>query len=278
MSAATATLLPELARITAAREESYDVRTLRIEPIEPAGSFSWRAGQFAMISAFGSGEAALTITNPPGGGEHIEVTFRKMGKLTSALWRLSTGQAVGVRGPFGNSFPLEEWRGRDIVFVGGGIGMAALHAPLIAVLQERERYGEVTILAGARTAGDLVYRSEFAEWERDGRARLVRAVDPGGETPDWDGEIGLVPQVFERLQLSGVETVVVVCGPPVMLEFMLQAAARLGTPPSQVITTLENRMKCGLGYCGHCNVGGFLVCRDGPVIAGDALAALPREL
>ncbi len=277
---ATATLLPDLARITGARDETYDVRTLQIELVERdrAESFTWRPGQFAMISVFGFGEAALTITNPPDEEGFIEITFREMGKLTSALRRLSTGQIVGVRGPFGNSFPLDEWGGRDIVFVGGGIGMAALHAPLAAVLRERDRFGEVTVVVGAKSASDLVYRGEFDEWQRAGGARLIRAVDPGGEVDGWDGEVGLLPDVFERLGLSGAETVVVVCGPPVMLDFMLKATSRLGTPPARVITTLENRMKCGLGYCGHCSVGRFMVCRDGPVISGEALATLPKEL
>ncbi len=275
----TATLVPAFARITELKEESRDVRTLRLELMstEIAEGFSWRSGQFAMISVFGSGEAALTITNPPQGNEFLEITFREMGKLTSALRNLSLGQAVGVRGPYGNSFPLDDWKGRDVAFVGGGIGMAALHAPLWEVLLDRDAYRDVTIMTGARSAGDLIYRSEFSEWERLSGKPVIQVVDPGGETADWKGEVGLVPQVFERLALSGPDTVVVVCGPPIMLEFMLAAAARLGTPPSQLVTTLENRMKCGLGYCGHCNVGSFMVCRDGPVVTGEMLAELPKE-
>ena len=276
---AVETLVPILGSITEVREETHDVRTLRLDlaDSEEAESFTWRAGQFVMVSVFGAGESALTITNPPAQKGFIEVTFRQMGTLTSALRRPSEGEPVGLRGPYGNSFPVEEWRGRDIAFVGGGIGMAAVHAPLWDVLGNREAYGEITVMAGAKTVADLVYRNEAGRLRDIPGVRVIQVVDPGGEEPGWDGEVGLIPQVFERMGLSGRDTTVVVCGPPVMLGFMLQATTRMGTPPSQVITTLENRMKCGVGYCGHCNVGEFMVCRDGPVVSGEVISQLPNE-
>ena len=272
--------VPHLMRIAEARDETHDVRTLRLEFLEPeAGElFQWRAGQFGQYSVFGTGESVFTIANPPTRGGHIECTFREVGKLTGGLRRLSTGQVVGFRGPYGNSFPLEEWRGRDIAFVGGGIGMAALHAPLREVLDRREDFGDVLILNGARSAADIVYREEMREWESVAGVRVVRTVDPGGETPEWDGEVGLIPNIFEKLAPAPANRVVVVCGPPVMLRFMLAAAERLGFQPEQVVTTLENRMKCGVGQCGRCNVGPFFVCRDGPVVTAADLARLPAEL
>ena len=270
--------LPRLMRIADARQETADVQTLRLEPVEPDGGLSWRAGQFGLFSVFGAGESAFTIANPPTRADHLQCTFKKLGKVTDALSRLSIGQVVGFRGPYGNGFPVEEWLGRDIVFVGGGIGMAAVAAPLRLVLDWREEFGDVVILNGARTVADLVYVSEMAEWQRTRGVRVVRTVDPGGETPGWDGEVGLIPDVFERLGLAPDGRVVVVCGPPVMLTFMLRALERLGYPPEQVVTTLENRMKCGFGECGRCNVGPFYVCRDGPVITAADLRRLPADL
>lgn len=270
--------LPRLMRIEAAREETPDVRTLRLTPLGPNGGLDWRAGQFAFFSVFGAGECAFTIANPPTRADHVECTFKELGKVTRALRRLSVGQVVGFRGPYGNSFLVEDWAGRDLVFVGGGIGMAAVAAPLRLVLDRREEFGEVVVLNGARTAADLVYSREMREWERARGVRVVRTVDPGGETPGWKGEVGLIPDVFERLGLTPGGRVVIVCGPPVMLTFMLRALGRLGYPPERVVTTLENRMKCGLGECGRCNVGPFYVCRDGPVITAAELRRLPADL
>lgn len=270
--------LPRLMRVETVREETPDVRTLRLVPLDPKAALAWRAGQFAFFSVFGAGECVFTIANPPTRPDHIDCTFKELGKVTTALRRLSVGQLVGFRGPYGNSFAVEDWAGRDLVFVGGGIGMAAVAAPLRLVLDRREEFGEVVVLNGARTVADLVYAGEMAEWERAGGVRVVRAVDPGGERKGWAGEVGLIPDVFERLRLAPDGRVVVVCGPPVMLTFMLRALDRLGYDPGQIVTTLENRMKCGFGECGRCNVGPFYVCRDGPVITAAQLRRLPADL
>ncbi len=271
--------LPHLMRIAEAREETPDVRTLRLDFLERevGNSLEWQAGQFGQFSVFGAGECVFTIANPPSRPGHIECTFRQTGKVTTALRSLSVGQTVGFRGPYGNHFAVEEWRGRDLFFVGGGIGMAALRAPLCFVLDHRADYGEVLILNGARTVADLVYKEETTEWADADGVRAVRAVDPGGETPDWDGEVGLIPDVFERLGPKPDGSVVVTCGPPIMLRFMLAALDRLGFSPDQVVTTLENKMKCGLGQCGRCNVGRLFVCRDGPVLTAARLRALPAD-
>lgn len=272
--------IPHLMRITQVREETHDVRTIRLEFVEPevASGMEWRAGQFAHFSTFGSGEAVFTIANPPNGDGHIECTFREMGKVTDALGRLSVGQTVGFRGPYGNCFPIEEWKGRDLFFVGGGIGMAAVHAPLQFALDHRDDFGEITVLNGARSVADVVYKDEMKEWEEIDRVRVVRTVDPGGETPEWDGEVGLIPQVFEQLQPKVDGGIVVTCGPPIMLHFMLIALDKLGFSLDQIVTTLENKMKCGVGQCGRCNVGRFFVCRDGPVITAAELKTLPADM
>ena len=278
--AARSTFAPHLMRVADVRGETPDVRTLRLDFVDPgiASNLEWRAGQFGHVSVFGAGESVLTIANPPSRGGHVECTFRDIGKVTGSLGSLSVGQVVGFRGPYGNCFPLSEWRGRDIAFVGGGIGMAAVAAPLRFVLDNRADFGDVLVLNGARTVADLVYKAEMREWERIEGVRVVRTVDPGGEAPGWDGEVGLIPDVFERLRPEPDGRIVVVCGPPIMLRFMLVALDRLGFPPEHVVTTLENKMKCGVGLCGRCNVGRFFVCLDGPVITAAKLRSLPADL
>lgn len=271
--------LPHLVRIATARDETHDVRTLRLEFLEPdaAREFQWEAGQFGEFSVFGAGESVFTLANAPTRPGYIECTFRATGKVTAAIRALSPGQVLGFRGPYGNRFPVAEWRGRDLVFVGGGIGMAALRAPLQFVLDNRQEFGEIVVLNGARSVADLVYKDEMTEWQAGERVRVVRTVDPGGEAPDWDGEVGLIPHVFERLGLQPDGRVVVVCGPPVMLHFMFLALEKTGFAPEQVVTTLENKMKCGLGLCGRCNIGRVFVCRDGPVFTWAQVRALPRD-
>jgi sulfhydrogenase subunit gamma (sulfur reductase) len=267
--------VPRIARILSARDETGDVRTLRLA-LQDGPSPAWSAGQFGAFTVFGFGEAVFTIANAPTRGPEIECTTRAVGKVTNALRGLSPGQCVGFRGPFGNRFPVDGWTGRSVAFVGGGIGMAALRSPLQWVLDHRDAYGDVLVLNGARTSGDLCYAGEAAEWEAAG-ARVVRTVDPGGAAEGWDGEVGLLPDVFASLGLPADGRVVVVCGPPVMLHFMFLALAKAGYAKEQVVTTLENRMKCGMGLCGRCNAGRHYVCTDGPVFTWAELSGIPKD-
>lgn len=271
--------LPHLVRIAAARDETPDVRTIRLEFLEPdAGrQFQWEAGQFGEFSVFGAGESVFTLANAPTRPGYIECTYRAIGKVSGAIRSLSVGQVLGFRGPYGNRFPVEQWWGRDLLFVGGGIGMAALRSPLQFVLDNRQDFGEIVVLNGARSVADMVYKEEMTEWQQTDGVRVVRAVDPGGETPDWDGEVGLIPHVFEHLGLKADSRVVVVCGPPVMLHYMFLSLERMGYAPEQVVTTLENKMKCGLGLCGRCNIGRIFVCRDGPVFTWAQMQTLPKD-
>ncbi len=270
---------PHLVRIATARDETHDVRTLRLTFLEPAVArqFQWEPGQFGEFSVFGAGESVFTLANAPTRAGYIECTLRAIGKVTAAIRGLSVGQVLGFRGPYGNRFPVGEWRGRDLVFVGGGIGMAALRAPLQFVLDNRGEFGEIVVLNGARSVADLVYKDEMKEWSETGGVRVVRTVDPGGETPEWDGEVGLIPHIFERLDLTPDGRIVIVCGPPIMLHYMFLSLGKMGFTAEQVVTTLENKMKCGLGQCGRCNIGRLFVCRDGPVFTWAQVRALPRD-
>ncbi|MHC4137765.1 MAG: FAD/NAD(P)-binding protein [Planctomycetota bacterium] len=275
---------PQLLRIAAMRDETPDVRTLTLRFVdedEGARFPGWEPGQFGEFTVFGAGESVFALANPHrrerGAAPTLECTYRSIGKVTGALRGLDTGHAIGFRGPYGNSFPLHDWQGRDLVFLGGGIGMAALRAALLSVLDHRSDFGEVMILNGARTVADMVYKEEMPEWEKLDGVRVVRTVDPGGETEDWDAEVGLIPDVFERQGLSPDGRVIVACGPPIMLHFLFKSLEKTGYSPEQVVTTLENKMKCGFGQCGRCNVGSFYVCRDGPVVSWEQMQALPAD-
>ncbi len=286
--------VPHLVRIDAVVDETPDTRTLtlRFEEDELAASFDFRTGQFGEFSVFGAGECTFCIASSPTRRGLIECTFRAVGHVTNALRELGEGDEIGFRGPYGNGFPLEEMEGRDVVFVAGGIGLAPVRSVIWNVLDLRDRFADVTIVYGARTVADLVYKRELAEWAARPDVRLVKTVDPGGEAiggaaagsgatvgaaAAWDGEVGFVAPVLERAAPASANAVAVVCGPPVMIRTCLAALGRLGFPPERVYTTLENRMKCGLGKCGRCNVGPYYVCKDGPVFTAAQLAVLPPE-
>lgn len=270
-------LRPRLMRIVQAQDETPDVRSLRLTPIDGGTKIEWLPGQFGEFSVFGTGEAVFTMANSPTRDEYLECGFRAIGKVTLGLRNLAVGQVIGYRGPYGNSFPVEAWKGRDLVFIGGGIGMVALRAPLQWVLDHRADFGEILVLNGARTVADLCYKQEMPSWAELPKVRVVRTVDPGGETPDWDGEVGLLPGVFEKLGVVPRGRVVVTCGPPIMLHYLFQSLEKLRFSPENVVTTLENKMKCGLGMCGRCNVGRYYVCVDGPVFTWAQIQTMPKD-
>jgi len=266
---------PILVRVAAVREESADVRSLVIAGAD--GEFpEWRPGQFAMYGVFGEGECPLTIASSPTRGKLV-CTFRKAGRATRALFDLEVGDVFGIRGPYGNAFPLDEWQGRDVVFVAGGIGLPALRSSIEYVLDKRSDYGTVTILYGVKQPRELIYREEIDQWRCAPSTRVVLTVDPGGETPEWKGEIGLVPAVLEKIVPSAANAVALVCGPPIMIKFAIPALRGLGFALENVYTTLENRMKCGVGKCGRCNVGGIYVCKCGPVFSAAEISRMPDD-
>jgi sulfhydrogenase subunit gamma (sulfur reductase) len=277
---------PNLMRIEGFSDETADVRTLRLQfaEAEEAKTFEgWQPGQFGQFTVFGAGESVFAIANAPwhpNGGDDvptIECTFRTMGKVTTALRAMSLGQTIGFRGPYGNHFPLDDWAGKSLVFIGGGIGMAALRSAMLAVIARKNEFGDVVILNGARTVADMVYKEEMPGWQEVEGVTVVRTVDPNGETSEWDGKVGLLPTVFEELDLDPANRVVIACGPPVMLHFLFLSLGKKGYEPEQVVTTLENKMKCGIGHCGRCYVGPFSVCRDGPVVTWAQLNELPKD-
>lgn len=270
---------PHLATIEEIIDETHDIRTFRLvfQDEEVREKFSFRSGQFAEYSAFGYGESTFCIASSPTRKGHIECCFRAVGRVTDALRRLEVGDTVGVRGPYGNSFPIEEFFGKNLVFVAGGIALPPLRTLIWNALDQREKFGEITIVYGARTEADLVYKRELKEWQERPDVNLVKTVDPGGNSPDWDGKVGFVPSILEEAAPKAENTIALVCGPPIMIKFTLPVLEKLGFTDEQIYTTLENRMKCGLGKCGRCNVGNVYVCKDGPVFTAGQVKAMPQE-
>mgnify|MGYP000992175282 CR=1 FL=1 len=271
--------LPYVMTIDRIIEEAPGVRTFRLKfkDKEEENAFSFRAGQFAEYSAFGEGECTFCIASSPTRKEYIECTFRKAGRVTSGLERLEEGATMGFRGPFGNFFPIEEWKGKNLLFVAGGIALPPMRCVIWNILDRRDEFGDITIVYGAKSENDLVYKQELKEWGERSDVRLVTTVDPGGETPSWKGEVGFVPSILEKTAPSSANSIAVVCGPPVMIKFSFPVLEKLGFADDCMYTTLENRMKCGVGKCGRCNIGKYYVCKDGPVFTKKQLNDLPSE-
>lgn len=272
---------PAVMRIARARDEAPEVRTLRLEFVDEARRAEffrrYRVGQFGLYGLPGEGESVFCVASPPTRERYIECTFRKVGRVTGALQEREVGQTITFRGPYGGSFPVDSWKGRNLLFVAGGIALPPLRGVIWNILDRRGEFGRVTILYGARTVADLVYKDELAEWGARKDVELVLAVDPGGQTPDWKGRVGLIPHVLKELAPSPDSCVAIVCGPPIMIGFTMPVLTGLGFKPRDVYTTLENRMKCGVGKCGRCNIGSVYVCKDGPVFTLEEFAAMPRR-
>ncbi|HEX2976456.1 MAG TPA: FAD/NAD(P)-binding protein, partial [Bacteroidales bacterium] len=223
------------------------------------------------------GESTFCVASSPTRKGYIECTFRKAGRVTNSLANLEVGDTVGFRGPYGNTFPIEQWEGKNLLYIAGGIALPPMRCVIWNTLDLREKYKDITIVYGARSVNDLVYKHELKEWEERPDVKLITTVDPGGQTPDWKGEIGFVPAVLEKAAPSSENTVAILCGPPVMIKFTMPVLKKLGFKDNDIYTTLENRMKCGFGKCGRCNVGKVFVCVDGPVFTYEQILTLPEE-
>jgi sulfhydrogenase subunit gamma (sulfur reductase) len=260
-------------------EETPDVRTFRLKfkDAAEAEKFSFKAGQFGEYSVAGEGESTFCVASSPTRKGYIECTFRRAGRVTNALANLEIGDTVGFRGPYGNIFPIEEWEGKNLLYIAGGIALPPMRCVIWNTIDLRNKYKDITIVYGARTVTDLVYKHELKEWSERTDIKLITTVDPGGQTPDWKGEIGFVPSVLEKVAPTSANTIAILCGPPVMIKFTMPVLKKLGFEDKDIYTTLENRMKCGFGKCGRCNVGKTFVCKDGPVFSYEQLKTMPAE-
>ncbi|MBI2435312.1 MAG: FAD/NAD(P)-binding protein [Candidatus Hydrogenedentes bacterium] len=270
---------PDLMRVLEVRQHTPDVKSLRLEFKDPARveQFSFRVGQFGMFSVFGAGESTFNICSSSNWKGVIECCFRRVGRVTHALWQVEAGDTIGFRGPYGNSYPMEAWEGKNLLFIGGGIAMPPIRCAIWYALENRAKYGDITIVYGARTPRDLVFVDELSAWAAHPRVRVIQCVDPGGETPEWRGEIGLIPHVVDRAQIPAANSIALVIGPPIMIKYTLPVLEKMGLAKPDIYTSLENRMKCGLGKCGRCNCGPVYVCKDGPVFTMEQLSRLPMD-
>ena len=228
-----------------------------------AGDFAYQPGQFGFLSAFGVGEAPFGITSVAGIDQTVDFAVAKVGTVTHALHEMNVGDAVGVRGPMGNSFPMDEFRGKNVIFLGGGIGGAPLRPVITSMLHDRDAYGEMTILWAARNPKLLVFTDEYEMWRSTPRTSLHLTVDEGDA--DWKGHVGLITQLLQKVAPSPDNATVIICGPPIMIHFAIIELQKMGFTSDQIVTTLEAKMKCGIGKCGRCNMGEKYVCLHGPV-------------
>ena len=268
--------LPEMATIQEVIQETPNIKTLRVtlNDQKRMQEFAFQPGQVAQLSVFGAGESTFVISSPPTRTEYLQFSIMRAGEVTTKLHGLKPGDQVGVRAPLGNCFPLEQMRGKNIVLIGGGIGMAPLRTLLLTMLDNRNDFENISVIYGARTPEDLCYTYEFEQWQNQG-AELSLTIDQ--EAPNWEGKVGFVPTVLAEEAPSPHNTVAVTCGPPIMIKFVLKGLKELEFENEQIITTLERRMKCGIGLCGRCNIGTHYVCVDGPVFSNAQLENLPQE-
>lgn len=269
-------LIPQTVKVISIRQDTPDVKTFRVVALEGEELFDHMPGQCAMLTVPGVGEAMFSITSSPTNTEFMEFSIKKCGCLTNWLHQMDVGQMITIRGPYGNAFPVEtELKGKNLLFVAGGIGLAPLRSVINYVRDNRSNYGSVRIVYGSRSKDDLVdYQEIIDEWMTDDGIEVNLTID--NPQDGWDGHVGFVPNFVKELNPS-TDSTVLVCGPPVMIKFTLAGLKELGFEETQVYTTMELRMKCGVGKCGRCNIGDKYVCKDGPVFRYDELSELPDE-
>lgn len=266
----SAPMQPYWAEITEVVREAPAVSTYWLKFLDPnlQEGFHFKPGQFNMISVPGLGEAAISISSDVEDTRHIGHTIRAVGNVTSAINRMDVGGVLGLRGPFGSWWPLDQWTGRDIVIAAGGIGLPPMRPILYYISHHRHDFGKVIVLYGARTPNDLQFTREYKSWE-NADIELQVTVDRGDDA--WQGRVGVVPILFYNTRVDPRNTVILTCGPEIMIRFVIFEALARRVPPERIFVSLERNMKCGLGSCGHCQVGPFFVCKDGPVFSFDKL-------
>ena len=269
-------LIPKIGVVTDIRKDTADVKTFRVVGRDGKKLFEHMPGQCAMVSIPGVGECMFSITSSPTNREFMEFSIKKCGCVTEVIHSIEVGQEITVRGPYGKHFPVEgDFKGKDMLFIAGGIGLAPLRSVINYIRHYRSNYGKVVVVYGARSKDDLVDIEEIrTEWEKEPNFEVYLTIDRPQE--GWDGHVGFVPAYVKELGLDPNMTAVL-CGPPIMIKFTLAGLLELGFKKERVYTTLELRMKCGIGKCGRCNVGDKFVCKDGPVVRMDELDELPNE-
>jgi NAD(P)H-flavin reductase len=240
--------------------------------LKPKGRFDFRTGQFIELTLPGIGEAPFTPSSDPNIKDKIDVTIMKAGKVTSLLHGLGRNVSVGIRGPYGKGYPLDDFKGKDILIVGGGVGLAPLRSLLFSLFSEIDKYNKVVLRYGARTSSDIVYKDAIPGWGRRKKVDVVTTVDVGD--PGWKGHVGLVTTILNDLNMDMKNAVAIVCGPPIMMKFVTLKLLDVGFESKDIFLSMEKNMSCGLGKCGHCRLGRYYACKDGPVFTYDKIKDL----
>jgi NAD(P)H-flavin reductase len=246
--------------------ETSNIKTFVLRPKE---DFSFCTGQFIELTLPGAGEAPFTPSSDPNKKETIDVTIMQAGRITASLHALKPGASLGIRGPYGKGYPLEKFYGKDVLIVGGGVGLAPLRSLLFSLFGSIDKYRKVVLRYGARTHADIVYKEAIPEWSKKDKVDVVTTVDVGD--PSWKGHVGLVTTILNDIPLEVKKAVAIVCGPPIMMKFVTLKLLDMGFPHSEIYLSMEKNMSCGLGKCGHCRVGKFYACKDGPVFTFEQL-------
>jgi NAD(P)H-flavin reductase len=259
-------------RVSRTDRETADTFTVELAPDEGGPAFGFRPGQFNMLYVFGKGEVPISISGDPGRSDRLVHTTRVVGAVTAGMGALKKGDVLGVRGPFGTAWPVDEAAGSDVIFIAGGIGLAPLRPAILHVLANRSRYGRVILLYGARTPDDVLYRRDLGKWRAALDMDVCVTVDRASR--DWHGDVGVVTTLVPRFPFDRDNCVAMLCGPEIMMRFAVIELLKRGIPASNVHLSMERNMKCAVGFCGHCQIGPHFVCKDGPVFRYDELAGL----
>jgi NAD(P)H-flavin reductase len=265
-------MLPEPYLVRQVGKETPDTFTLTLEPENGSSNNSFQPGQFSMLWVFGVGELPISISGNPAKGSQLVYTVRSVAQATHALVNRAVGDGIGVRGPFGVGWPVEEARGRDVIVVAGGIGLAPLRPVIYQVLHNRQDYGRLILLYGARSPRDLLYRKELAAWARQRDTQVLVTVDYGGLS--WRGHVGVVTTLFKYARLQLGRSVAMLCGPEIMMRFVTRELESQGLAQANIYLSMERNMKCAVGFCGHCQYGPHFICKDGPVFRYDRIRPL----
>jgi len=271
---------PENAIIKDIKRQTYNTKTYKLsfENRQKQREFSFKPGQFIMVSLLGIGEAAFTLCSDPAERENFEITVRAVGNVTKTLDRLNVGDVVGVRGPYGTYWPIEKAKNKNILIIAGGLGINPIRSVITYVGANRDNYGDVEILYGAKTPDDILFTYEFDDWRRMENTRLLLTVDMVPKESTWKHNVGVVTTLFEKMHVSPDNTVALTCGPEIMMRFVVKGLLYRGFTRDQIFVSLERRMKCGIGICGHCQLGTKFVCKEGSVFRYADVEGLPDSI
>ncbi len=271
--------IPKLATITEITRENdiNDLKTFKLvfNEKEHFKNFDYMPGQFAELSFFGAGECPIGIASSPTEEGYLLFTVKRVGTVSTLLHESKVGTTIGIRGPFGNGWPIEQLIGHSIVIIGGGFAFSTLRSLTKYILANRKLFKAIVVIYGARNPSELCYKQDLAEWEKSPEIHLTTTVDAGDK--NWTKKVGFVPAVTKEVAPTSKDAYAIVCGPPVMIKFTIPVLTELGFANDKILLSLENRMKCGIGKCGHCSIGEKYVCTDGPVFTQEQLRFMPKE-